>query len=201
MREAAKTERETELGHIGTLSEWRKTFFEDNLLPGLQTVHDAIATMATDTTTYLQFTAEAYRAGGKVYTATDSYFDQIRLWWIDQLLLLGIKPQGDEFQHGAQFTVRGGSGIDTIPVNFMATAGETVTVTPAGATPPPSYVPALGGSQSSGGGGVSIGSITIQVPPGNYGSADDLMKAARRQLEDMVNDLAHRQQSRGGTWP
>ena len=36
------------------------------------------------------------------------------------------------FQHGGQFTVMGPSGIDNIPVSFMASKGETVTVSPAG---------------------------------------------------------------------
>jgi len=41
------------------------------------------------------------------------------------------------FQHGGQFRVRGLGGPDTVPVSFMATPGEVVTVTPAGAMPPP----------------------------------------------------------------
>ncbi|NIV32916.1 MAG: hypothetical protein GWN58_26770 [Anaerolineae bacterium] len=43
---------------------------------------------------------------------------------------------GGGFQHGGQFMVRGRGGIDNVPVNFMATAGEVVTVTPAGGTVP-----------------------------------------------------------------
>ncbi len=43
---------------------------------------------------------------------------------------------GDDvgYQHGGSFTVRGPSGPDRVPVGFMATAGEQVTITPAGQT-------------------------------------------------------------------
>ncbi len=41
------------------------------------------------------------------------------------------------FQHGGQFMVRGPAGPDRVPIGFMATRGEVVTVTPAGGTPPP----------------------------------------------------------------
>jgi len=41
-----------------------------------------------------------------------------------------------KMQFGGQFLVEGSPGIDRVPVNFMATRGETVTVTPQGETPP-----------------------------------------------------------------
>lgn len=41
------------------------------------------------------------------------------------------------YQHGGQFVVRGAAGPDRVPVRFMATRGEVVTITPAGDTPPP----------------------------------------------------------------
>jgi secreted protein with Ig-like and vWFA domain len=44
---------------------------------------------------------------------------------------------GTGAQHGAQWTVEGQPGIDKVPVIFRATAGEVVTVTPAGQVPPP----------------------------------------------------------------
>lgn len=39
-------------------------------------------------------------------------------------------------QHGGQFIVRGPAGPDRVPVNFRATAGEVVTVTPVGGMAP-----------------------------------------------------------------
>ena len=44
---------------------------------------------------------------------------------------------GPGFQHGGQFLVRGPAGPDRVPVNFMATRGEVVTVTPVGGMAPP----------------------------------------------------------------
>ena len=41
------------------------------------------------------------------------------------------------YQHGGQFMVRGPAGPDRVPVHFMATRGEVVTVTPAGGMAPP----------------------------------------------------------------
>ena len=49
----------------------------------------------------------------------------------------GTEPPPQYYQHGGQFLVRGPAGPDRVPVNFMATRGEVVTVTPAGGTPPP----------------------------------------------------------------
>jgi uncharacterized protein YoxC len=40
------------------------------------------------------------------------------------------------YQHGGQFTVRGPAGVDRVPVGFMATRGEVVTVTPVGGQAP-----------------------------------------------------------------
>ncbi len=48
----------------------------------------------------------------------------------------GGKSGGKPYQHGGQFRVAGAGGIDQVPVRFMATAGETVTVTPAGEKAP-----------------------------------------------------------------
>ena len=48
----------------------------------------------------------------------------------------GPEPPPQYYQHGGQFIVRGPSGPDRVPVNFRATAGEVVTVTPVGGTPP-----------------------------------------------------------------
>ena len=46
---------------------------------------------------------------------------------------------GEGYQHGGQFTVGGASGTDRVPVHFMASRGEIVTVTPPGhAAPGPS---------------------------------------------------------------
>jgi len=55
------------------------------------------------------------------------------------------KPAEDWYQAGGQFTVNGPPGIDSVPVSFMATRGEVVTVTPRGGITP-------GGS----GGGLTI---------------------------------------------
>ena len=45
-------------------------------------------------------------------------------------------PEPQAYQHGGQFIVRGPSGPDRVPVNFRATAGEVVTVTPVGGQAP-----------------------------------------------------------------
>lgn len=50
---------------------------------------------------------------------------------------------------GGQFPVRGPGGTDTELVQFMASPGEVVTITPPGATPPPN--PAMGGASNAGG--------------------------------------------------
>jgi hypothetical protein len=47
---------------------------------------------------------------------------------------------------GGQFTVKGPGGTDTEHVEFMASPGETVTVTPPGGTPPPN--PSMAGAPS-----------------------------------------------------
>jgi hypothetical protein len=39
-------------------------------------------------------------------------------------------------QYGGQWKVKGPSGVDKVPVSFMATAGEVVTVTPVGKPAP-----------------------------------------------------------------
>ena len=44
------------------------------------------------------------------------------------------------YQHGGQFLVRGPAGPDRVPVNFLATRGEVVTVTPVGGIAPPNPV-------------------------------------------------------------
>ncbi len=44
--------------------------------------------------------------------------------------------KGGGLQHGGQWEVQGPAGIDNVPVAFRATAGEMVTVTPAGQRPP-----------------------------------------------------------------
>jgi len=45
-------------------------------------------------------------------------------------------PPPQMMQHGGQFLVRGAAGPDRVPVNFMATRGEVVTVTPVGGQAP-----------------------------------------------------------------
>ena len=65
-------------------------------------------------------------------------------------------PKPETYQTGGQWTVAGPSGLDSVPVSFWATAGETVTVTPAGAAPP-----------GAGGGYVfAEGAIVINAGPG-----------------------------------
>jgi len=41
------------------------------------------------------------------------------------------------FQYGGQFSIPGVGASDSVPVQFLATPGETVTVTPRGMLPPP----------------------------------------------------------------
>lgn len=54
------------------------------------------------------------------------------------------------YASGGQFTVKGPGGTDTEKVEFWASPGEVVTVTPPGGTPPPN--PAIGGGSSNSGG-------------------------------------------------
>jgi hypothetical protein len=52
---------------------------------------------------------------------------------------LGVGGPGG-FQQGGQFTVMGPQGSDRVPISFLATRGETVTVTPANQAAPSSNV-------------------------------------------------------------
>lgn len=54
------------------------------------------------------------------------------------------------FASGGQFTVSGSGGTDTEHVEFMATPGEVVTVTPPGGTPPPNPAPGSSSGAKSG---------------------------------------------------
>ena len=62
-------------------------------------------------------------------------------------------------QHGAQFAVDGMPGPDRVPVSFMATKGETVTVTPPGMPAPPAASPIAAAAGM--GGGYSFGDVYI----------------------------------------
>lgn len=65
------------------------------------------------------------------------------------------------FQHGGQFVVDGPPGVDRVPVQFWATRGEAVTVTP------------VGGGGGSGGGGGDVYQITY-APSFSTASIEEL---------------------------
>jgi hypothetical protein len=85
----------------------------------------------------------------------------------EKVIRIGVELVGDEelfefrrkgigFQHGGQFEVTGRPGPDRVPVRagdqvINAQHGETVTVTPAGVTPP----------EGGGGGGVTIENVNL----------------------------------------
>lgn len=80
-----------------------------------------------------------------------------------------VIPPHEDYQTGGQWTVAGPSGLDSVPVSFWATAGETVTVTPAGMSAP-----------GGGGGNVTIapGAIVVNAVAGMDEArlADEMMR-------------------------
>jgi hypothetical protein len=82
-----------------------------------------------------------------------------------QRIVESLNQQVSGYQMGGQFTVQGPGGIDNIPVRFMASAGEVVTVTPP-AQPAP----------MAGGGGQTV---NVSFAPSIYSRMDEAEFEAR----------------------
>jgi uncharacterized protein YukE len=76
------------------------------------------------------------------------------------------------YQQGGSFTIQGPPGPDRVPVFFMGTRGEQVDITPRG-------------QAGSGGGGLSIGNITVTVGSGASGAmiVDEMMAEINRRVQ------------------
>jgi len=100
---------------------------------------------------------------------------------------------GGGYQHGGQFIVRGPSGIDKVPVSFMATAGEVVTVTPVGKPAPktPGY---QHGGQFTVPGRTTAQVITVEGDRHNWyiqdqGSVALAMRLVENRRTDRLNEF------------
>jgi hypothetical protein len=101
--------------------------------------------------------------------------------------------QQDHFASGGQFGVSGQGGTDTEPVEFWATPGEVVTITPPGGTPPPnpSSSPPQTKSDSRAfatGGQITLGAM-FDTPMVSKTSADVINAHFSSSLHDQSESL------------
>lgn len=84
------------------------------------------------------FYDDSYYSGGGDYSGGGSFYDDSYYSGGMDSGSGGFDEAGFEgaFASGGQFTVGGDGGIDTTPVSFLATRGETVTIAPPGIAPP-----------------------------------------------------------------
>jgi hypothetical protein len=138
---------EVELGHI-TAYEASKNI-QENIGGSLSSARKAVDDLKTD---LLKLVEEELKIRISVY--------------------YNLPPQEEAYQYGGSFIVQGPPGPDRVPVAFMATAGERVTVTPRG-------------QAGSGGGGLSIGNITVNAGSGADGQmiVDEMMAEINRRVQ------------------
>jgi len=95
----------------------------------------------------------------------------------------GYKPDGTKCPH------KFGSGGLSSGLGGGGSRGST-----------PTFEDALTGRIQREGSSISIGNISINIPPGNYGSPEDVAKAVSAEFESKMNSLAARQRQRGEPW-
>jgi len=100
-------------------------------------------------------------------------------------------PAEPGLQHGGQWTVRGPGGIDNVPVHFMATAGEVVTVTPVGKTAPKTPGYQYGGQFTVPGTGtqISVGGDTHNWYIQDQGSVALAMRLVETKRRERLNEF------------
>jgi hypothetical protein len=131
---------------------------------------------------YFQLQIDDMSKGGRLWTAWEDILDFIEFW----LHKLGVTGTG-----------QGGGGTPADPAQ------------PADPNQPPSDITpdfhgftiedALTGRIQRHSTSVSIGNLTIQVPPGNY-DEQTLARAIKQEFETAINDLANSQRLRGDSW-
>lgn len=153
--------------------EGKFTSFKDVLNSVLDFTKQIIAQMVAQLTTMAVIGAVTGGVGGGAGGAADSNW-------------LGVFGQPRGFASGGSFTVAGSGGTDSVPVGFMATPGETVSVRTPG---------------QQGGGGVAI-NIAVNVgrssEQSSTGASDQKFSSLARDLSKMVEAKLIEEKRPGG---
>jgi len=81
----------------------------------------------------LQFYSQVKQLGDAIRAVPTSHETVFKFRQEGTIPKVGMPPGTDKrYQLGGEFTVAGPAGIDAVPVSFMATAGERVSITPQG---------------------------------------------------------------------
>jgi hypothetical protein len=182
IRDVQNDKQEEDMKYQIAQKERQIEYYEKVVFPNMEKEQKIREDMEDRYAKYLQKQVDDMSKGGKLYTTWEQMIDAVEGWLADILRMFHDEKEP--------------------PPNEPPPPDDPTD--PNDPYQPTSVVPiiddALTGKLRRGGVTAQVGQIVLNVPPGNYGSPEELARALKNELENTINDLAYRQGQRGRVW-